>query len=334
VPDALKPQPTLRPAAPGVVRFYNFLPRGATFLDDVLAGLARAPKSIPPKYFYDEQGCRLFEAICELPEYYLTRTEMAILRAQAADIALFAGPDAELIEFGSGSEAKTRVLIEALQPALYVPVDIAVDTMRAASGELARQFPWLNIAGVCADYSRPLALPEFAGVPIRKKVVFFPGSTIGNFTPSEALVFLRQARRAAGTGGILVIGVDLKKDKKILDAAYDDASGVTAEFNLNLLKRINRELGADFQVQRFRHKAFYDPAIGRIEMHLESLFSQIVHVAGRRFDFAAGETIHTEISCKYSMEEFRDLGRKAGFSPEKLWMDPGELFSVHGMMAV
>ncbi len=334
MPDGVKPQPTPRPLVPGVVRFYNFLPRGATFLDDVLAGLARVPKSIPPKYFYDAQGCRLFEAICELPEYYLTRTEMAILRAQAADIAQFAGPDTELIEFGSGSEAKTRVLIEALQPSLYVPVDIAVDTMRAASGELAKQYPWLNIAGLCADYSRPLALPEFAGVPIRKKLVFFPGSTIGNFTPAEALAFLRQARRAAGTGGILVIGVDLKKDKKILDAAYDDASGVTAAFNVNLLKRINRELGADFQPQRFRHKAFYDPAMGRIEMHLESLYSQFVHVAGQRFDFAAGETIHTEISCKYSMEEFRDLGRKAGFSPEKLWLDPGQLFSVHGMMAV
>lgn len=330
----MKPQPAPRPLGPGVVRFYNFLPRGDQFLEEVLAGLAQPQKGIPPKYFYDEQGCRLFETICELPEYYLTRTETEILRGRAAEIALFAGPDAELIEFGSGTEAKTRILIEALQPSLYVPVDIAADTLRAASGELAKQFPWLNITGLCADYTRPLALPEFVGVPIGRKLVFFPGSTIGNFTPAEALAFLKQARKAAGAGGILLIGVDLKKDKRTLDAAYDDARGVTAEFNLNLLKRINRELGADFQVQRFRHKAFYDPVMGRIEMHLESLYSQFVHVAGRRFDFAAGETIHTEISCKYSIEEFAEMGRKAGFSPEKLWVDPEHLFAVHGMMAV
>lgn len=334
MPEGLKPQPAPQAPEPGVVRFYNFLPRGESFLEDVLAGLAGAQKSIPPKYFYDEDGCRLFEAICELPEYYLTRTELDILQSRAAEIAQFAGPDAELIEFGSGAQEKTRVLIEALRPSLYVPVDIAGDTLRAASGELANGYPWLNIMGICADYTRPLALPEFAGVPIRRKVVFFPGSTIGNFTPAEALAFLKQARRAAGTGGILVIGVDLKKDKKILDAAYDDSRGVTARFNLNLLKRINRELGADFQLDRFRHKAFYDPVMGRIEMHLESLDSQRVHVAGSRFDFGAGESIHTEISCKYSMEEFRDIGRKAGFSPERFWTDSAQLFAVHGMTAV
>jgi dimethylhistidine N-methyltransferase len=334
VPEGLKPQPAPRASEPGVVRFYNFLPHGESFLEDVLAGLAGAQKSIPPKYFYDEDGCRLFEAICELPEYYLTRTELDILQSRAVEIAQFVGPDAELIEFGSGTQEKTRVLIEVLRPSLYVPVDIAGDTLRAASGELAKQFYWLNIMGICADYTRPLALPEFAGVPIRRKVVFFPGSTVGNFTPAEALAFLRQARRAAGTGGILLIGVDLKKDKKILDAAYDDSRGVTAQFNLNLLKRINRELGGDFQINRFRHKAFYDPMMGRIEMHLESLHSQLVHVADRRFDFGTGETIHTEISCKYSMEEFRDIGRKAGFSPERFWTDSAQLFAVHGMMAV
>jgi len=334
VPQGLKSQTAARPSGPGVVRFYNFLPRAEAFLEDVLAGLARTQKSIPPKYFYDETGCRLFEAICELPEYYLTRAELEILRGQAAEIAQFAGPDVELIEFGSGAQAKTRVLIEALQPSLYVPVDIAADTLRVASGGLAEEFPWLNITGICADYTLPLALPEFAGVPIRRKLVFFPGSTIGNFTPAEALAFLKLARKAAGTGGILLIGVDLKKDKKILDAAYDDSRGLTAQFNLNLLERINRELGGDFQLNRFRHKAFYDPVLGRVEMHLESLYSQFVHVSGKRFDFRAGETIHTEISCKYSMEEFRDLGRKAGFSPEKFWTDSGQLFAVHGMRAV
>src|SRR5690348_4043899 len=331
----MKAEPSLQPQplAPGVVRFYSFLPSADRLREDVLAGLARPQKCIPPKYFYDEEGCRLFEAICETPEYYLTRTETAILRGNIADIAQFVGPDAELIEFGSGVQAKTRILIQALQTRLYVPIDIAMDTLHTASNELAGRFPWLNVVGICADYTRPLALPEFVGVPVRRKVVFFPGSTVGNFTPAEALAFLKQARKAAGSGGVLLIGVDLKKDKATLDAAYADAKGVTARFNLNLLHRINRELGADFQVSRFRHKAFYDPVAGRVEMHLESLYSQIAHVAGQRFNFAPGETIHTEISCKYSIAEFQELGKRAGFTPEKVWTDPQQLFSVHGMVA-
>ena len=329
----MNPQPSLEARAPGVVRFYSFLPRAQGLSEDVLAGLALPQKSIPPKYFYDEQGCRLFEAICELPEYYLTRTEMAILHGNIAEIAQFIGPEAQLIEFGSGVQAKTRILIQALQTQLYVPIDIAIDTLRASSSELARRFPFLNIVGICADHTRPIALPEFVGVPIRRKTVFFPGSTIGNFTPAEALVFLRQARKMAGAGGVLLIGVDLKKDKATLDAAYADGRGVTEQFNLNLLHRINRELAADFQVKRFRHKAFYDPILGRIEMHLESQYSQFVHVAGRRFDFAPGETIHTEISCKYSIAEFQELGKRAGFTPEKVWTDSEQLFSVHGMVA-
>jgi len=329
----MKPEVAPRPPEPGVVRFYDFLPPKETFLDDVLAGLSLPRKSIPPKYFYDEQGCRLFEAICELPEYYLTRTEMGILNDCAAEIAQFVGPDAQLIEFGSGAQAKTRVLIEAIQPPLYVPVDIAGETLRSSSEDLARLFPWLNVIGICADYSRPLVLPEFAGVPIRRKVVFFPGSTVGNLTPAEAVAFLKHARNTAGSGGALIIGVDLKKDKGLFDAAYDDAKGVTAQFNLNLLHRINRELKGDFQVNRFRHKAFYDPTLGRVEMHLESLYSQFAHVAGRRFDFAPGETIHTEISCKYSIAEFQELGKRAGFSPEMIWTDSRQLFGVHGMVA-
>jgi len=329
----MRPEPSPAPLAPGIVRFYSFLPRADSLKDDVLAGLALPQKSIPPKYFYDEEGCRLFEAICELPEYYLTRTETAILRGNIADIAQFVGPDAELIEFGSGVQAKTRILIQALQTRLYVPIDIAMDTLSASSNELAGRFPWLNVAGICADYTRPLVLPEFAGVPVRRKAVFFPGSTVGNFTPAEALEFLKRVGHAVGRGGALLIGVDLKKDKATLDAAYADSRGVTALFNLNLLKRINREAGADFQPERFRHKAFYDPALGRVEMHLESRVSQIVHVAGQRFDFAPGETIHTEISCKYSVAEFQELGRRAGFAPEKVWTDPELLFSVHGMVA-
>src|SRR5256885_333866 len=320
----MNPQPSPQPRAPGVVRFYSFLPRAAGFSEDVLAGLALPQKSIPPKYFYDEQGCRLFEAICELPEYYLTRTEMAILRGNIAEIAQVVGPDAELIECGSGVQAKTRILIQALQTQLYVPIDIAIDTLRASSSELARRFPFLNIVGICADHTRPIALPEFVGVPIRRKTVFFPGSTIGNFTPAEALVFLRQARKMAGAGGGVLIGVDLKKDRATLDAAYADSKGVTEQFNLNLLHRINRELAADFQVKRFRHQAFYDPTLGRVEMHLESQYSQFVHVAGRRFGFAPGETIPTGNSCKDSGAEIPELGKRAGFTPEKVWTDPDQ----------
>src|SRR5258708_9515260 len=238
----MNPQPSPQPRAPGVVRFYSFLPRAERLSEDVLAGLALPQKSIPPKYFYDEQGCRLFEAICELPEYYLTRTEMAILRNNIAEIAQFVGPEAQLIEFGSGVQAKTRVLIQALQTQLYVPIDIAIDTLRASSSELARRFPFLNIVGICADHTRPLALPEFVGVPIQRKAIFYPGSTIGNFTPAEALAFLKQARKTAGPRGVLLIGVDLKKDKATLHAAYPDPRCVTAQFNLNLLHRINREL--------------------------------------------------------------------------------------------
>jgi dimethylhistidine N-methyltransferase len=325
----LSPQPVQ-----GVVRFYNFLAEDQPFLADVLAGLARTQKSIPPKYFYDERGSRLFEEICGLREYYLTRTELAIMQDNIAEITQFIGPDAQLVELGSGTGVKTRILIERLLPPLYVPVDIDGETLRAASRQLAGLFPWLNTSGLCADYTRALHLPQFVGLPIRRKAVFFPGSTIGNFTPEEALVFLKQVRRVAGTGGALLIGVDLKKDKATLEAAYDDPAGVTARFNLNLLERINRELGGDFRVNRFRHKAFYDPIRGWIEMHLESSHTQMVHVGGKRFNFSAGETLHTEISCKYSIVEFQDLAKKAGFSPQKLWTDPMELFSIHGMIAV
>jgi L-histidine Nalpha-methyltransferase len=318
----------------GVLRFYNFLSDASPFLAAVLAGLARPQKSIPPKYFYDERGSRLFEQICALPEYYPTRTELAVIQASIAEIAQFIGPDVELIELGSGAGIKTRLLIERLLPPLYVPIDIDGETMRSASGQLAELFPWLNVVGLCADYTLPLELPQFAGLPIRRKAVFFPGSTVGNFTPEEALGFMKRVRRMAGAGGVLLIGVDLKKDKATLEAAYDDAAGVTAQFNLNLLERINRELGGDFKPERFRHKAFYDPIRGWIEMHLESRYAQVVHVGGQRFDFAAGETIHTEISCKYSVGEFQDLAKKAGFSPQKVWTDPKQMFSVHGMLAV
>jgi dimethylhistidine N-methyltransferase len=323
-----------RQSGAGVVRFYNFLAEGPSFLDDVLAGLAAPQKSLPPKYFYDWRGAKLFEAICELPEYYPTRTEMGIMEARLGELVRLLGPETQLVEFGSGASVKTRLLIARARPSLYVPIDIAEVQLRAACAELAQMFPWLNITGVVADFTRPLKLPEFLGVPIRRKVVYFPGSTIGNLAPEDALEFLKEVREIVGPGGMLVIGVDLKKDKRVLEAAYDDARGVTAEFNLNVLARINRELGADFQVKRFRHRAFYDEARGRIEMHLESLYQQVVHVGGQRFEFKAGETIHTEISCKYAVEEFQSLARGARFHPEQAWTDPANLFAVHAMMAV
>lgn len=325
---------TPRRSGAGVVRYYDFLGPGPSFRDDVLAGLALPQKSIPPKYFYDVRGSKLFEAICELPEYYPTRTEMAIMERCIDEVVRLLGPDTQLVEFGSGAGVKTRLLIDRLEPSLYVPVEIAESALREACADLAGRFPWLNINAVVADFARPLKLPEFMGVPIKRKAVYFPGSTIGNFTPAEAARFLANVREIVGSGGMLVIGVDLKKAKRVLDAAYDDSQGVTAEFNLNLLARINRELGGDFQLKRFRHKAYYDEGEGRIEMHLESLYQQRVHVAGQRFDFKPGETIHTEISCKYTVEEFRTLAAGVRFHAEAVWTDPANLFAVHAMMAV
>jgi len=330
----MTPGPASRREGVGVVRHYNLLVGAASFLDDVLAGLEAPQKAIPPKYFYDARGSQLFDAICALPEYYPTRTEMAITERHVDEIARLLGPDVQLVEFGSGSGVKTRLLVDRLEPSLYVPIEISPAVLREACGALAILFPWLNISAVVADFSRPIRLPEFVGIPVRRKAVYFPGSTVGNFTPEEAVGFLVGVREMVGPGGMLVIGVDLKKDKRMLEAAYDDAQGVTAEFNLNLLHRINRELGGDFQVKRFRHKAFYDEQKSRIEMHLESLYSQFAHVGGRRFDFRPGETIHTEISCKYSVEEFQRLAARARFHAEKVWTDPAGLFSVHLMIAV
>lgn len=317
----------------GVVRFYNFLASETSFLEDVLAGMALGQKSIPPKYFYDQRGSKLFERICELPEYYPTRTEMAIMRTHIVEIGRVLGPAIELVEFGSGASLKTRLLIEHCRPVLYVPIEISVDALHEAAAALSADYPWLNISGVVADFAQPLNLPEFV-VPAKRRVVYFPGSTIGNFTREEALGFLARCRDVVGSGGILLVGVDLKKDKAMLNAAYNDAQGVTAAFNLNLLHRINRELDGDFRVQRFRHKAFYDEAMGRIEMHLESQYAQFVHIAGRRFDFKPGETLHTEISCKYDIREFQQLAARARFHAERVWTDPQKLFSVHAMMAV
>ncbi|QRG05589.1 L-histidine N(alpha)-methyltransferase [Xanthobacter dioxanivorans] len=299
----------------------------AGFCADVLAGLAGRPKAISPKYFYDEAGSRLFDRICRLPEYYPTRTELEILSAHAGDIGAFAGAGAALVEFGSGSSEKVRLLLDAMQaPAAYVPIDISGPHMRAAIARLARAYPAVAMQPVEADFTRLAALPPI-GAPGRK-VGFFPGSTIGNFTPEAAAGFLAGAGAMLGAGAAFVVGFDLAKDAEILDAAYNDNQGVTAAFNLNLLARINRELGADFDLAGFRHRAFYDPAAGRVEMHLESLAAQTVRIAGTPIAFARGETIHTENSYKYAPAAFAELARGAGWRERALWTDARGWFAV------
>lgn len=320
----------------GSVSFHGAVVAPDNFLEDVVAGLSLANKALPPKYFYDARGSELFEAICVLPEYYPTRAELALMQAHIEDIARFAGEGGkagiELIEYGSGASTKTRILIGRLRPETYVPVDISVSALRGAAVQLEAEFPWLNIRAVTGDFGRPLAIPAFGGAG--RKLVYFPGSTIGNLTREEALAFLHMTRGQVGAGGAMLIGVDLKKDPNMLHAAYNDARGVTAQFNLNLLHRINRELGGTFVAQKFSHYAFYNAPMGRIEMHLASLEPQAVDIGRHRFFFTAGESIHTENSCKYSAEEFRALAAQAGFRGEEFWTDPDGLFSLHGLVAV
>jgi dimethylhistidine N-methyltransferase len=299
------------------------------FLDDVLAGLSRPQKALAPKYFYDARGSALFEAICRQPEYYPTRTELALTRAHLADIVRFAGRGCELIEFGSGASVKTRLLIGRLRPVHYVAIDISQAALRLATARLAREFPWLRITAVVGDFSRPVDLPRALG----RRVAYFPGSTIGNLLPQEAEGFLHMTRGLVGRGGAMLVGVDCKKDANLLHAAYNDARGVTAAFNRNLLVRMNAELGANFELRRFRHYAFYNASRGRVEMHLVSLARQRVAIGRHRFDFDVGETIHTENSHKYSVAEFQAFAREAGFLPRKVWLDRRGRFALHGLRA-
>jgi dimethylhistidine N-methyltransferase len=313
-----------------LAEFHDLAPAEESFRDAVLAGLTRRAKSIPCRFLYDERGSALFEEICELPEYYLTRTEMAILRDYAPEMAASAGRHAQLIEFGSGASLKVRLLLAALEaPSAYVAIDISREPLRRAADEVAADFPQVPVVAVCADYLEPLRLPPLPERGEGRRVGFFPGSTIGNFTPEDAVAFLAGCRRVVGRGGALLIGVDLKKDKAVLDAAYNDRAGVTAAFNLNLLERINRELDGDFDLDRFEHVAFYNEAAGRIEIYIRSRADQIVTVAGRSIRFAAGEHIHTEDSCKYSIAEFQRLAARGGFRPGRYWTDRRRLFSVH-----
>jgi L-histidine Nalpha-methyltransferase len=317
-----------RPASPGHATAPSVERAALTALHaEALRGLAGTPKTLPPKLFYDEVGAALFERICELDEYYPTRTEAAILRAHAGEIAALAGPDATLVEYGSGAGVKVRLLLDALErPAAYVPIDISREQLGRVAAELAAAYPRVRVAPVCADYTTRFALPPLpAG---SRRVAFFPGSTIGNFHPMEAAAFLRRVRHAVGPGGALVVGVDRRKDPGVLHAAYDDRLGVTAAFDLNVLARLNRELDADFELDRFRHRAVWNDGASRIEMHLESTAAQRVRVADRAITFARGETIWTESSYKYDEPRLERLVAEGGFAIERLWTDEGQRFWV------
>ena len=298
------------------------------FFADVIAGLSGSPRSIPCKYFYDERGAMLFQKICELPEYYVTRTEIDILDRNRADIASRLGPNIELIGLGTGAGTKTRILIEALEsPAVYIPVDISERQLRESTVLFREIFPNVEILPVCADYLQPVVLPSPSRKPARN-VVYFPGSTIGNFEPNEALEFLHRIANVSCRDGGLLIGVDLKKDQRVLEAAYNDSASVTAQFNLNLLERVNRELAADFDLDQWRHRAIYNSSAGRIEMHLISEIDQFVHLDDQKFHFRRGEKIITEFSYKYAPEEFAELAGKAGFEFAQMWSDDARLFGV------
>jgi L-histidine Nalpha-methyltransferase len=309
--------------------FHDLAPGEDSFRDAVLAGLSNSPKTLPCKFFYDQRGSALFEAICEVPEYYLTRTELGILQTYAGDMAARIGPNCRLVELGSGASIKVRLLLDALEtPLAYIPVDISRGFLRDAAASIAADFPELDVVAVCADYTRPFTLPKVAG-PAGKTVGFFPGSTIGNFEPEAVVQFLSHVGKLLGPGAEMLIGADVKKDKAILDAAYNDADGLNAAFNLNLLHRIANELDGDIAIDDFAHVAFYNPDEGRVELYIKSLKDQTAVIAGRRFSFAAGEMIHTENSYKYAIPEFRALAARAGFKALDTWTDAEGKFAVH-----
>jgi dimethylhistidine N-methyltransferase len=294
---------------------------------ELVAGLQKSQKQVNPKYFYDARGSDLFEQITQVDEYYPTRTEIAILRSHAAEMARLCGPDCVLIEPGSGSSEKVRLLLNSLRPAAYVPLDISADFLYESAVKLGREFPWLQVNAICADFSNQWHTRT--ELPAGRRVIFYPGSTIGNMEPSVARDFLADLRQWIGADGGVLVGVDLHKSEDLLNAAYDDASGVTAEFNLNILSAINRIAGANFDARNFSHRANYNQQLKRVEMHLVSEIPQTVEVNGSAFDFLKGETLHTENSYKYSIEDFKALIEAAGYSLQKTWLDEKRLFSVH-----
>ncbi|HEX5778102.1 MAG TPA: L-histidine N(alpha)-methyltransferase [Xanthobacteraceae bacterium] len=299
-----------------------------SFARDVVVGLTASRKTLRPKYFYDEEGSRLFEEITQVPEYYPTRTEIGILEDKGAEIAQLIPAGGALVEFGAGSSVKIRIVLDALDKlAVYVPVDISGEFLAEQAEALQEDFPKLKVRPVAADFTRPFELPHEARN--RPRIGFFPGSTIGNFDPPEAESFLRHAGRILGPGARMIVGVDLVKNRHVLRAAYNDADGVTAAFNLNLLRRINRELGGNFDLDGFEHRAVFDEGKSRIEMHLVSRSRQRVSICGKKIEFAAGETIHTECSYKYTIESFGELAVRSGWSSVESWTDKRDWFSVH-----
>ena len=303
-------------------------------LSEIIEGLSKQQKSLPPKFFYDERGSKLFDAICELPEYYLTRTELSIMQTHIDEIVSLVGPQASLIEFGSGSSLKTRMLLERLDRlAAYVPVDISREHLTTAAESLASDYPNVEVWPVLADFIQPFDLPNPSVMPLRN-IVYFPGSTIGNFSPEQAHSLLQVMHVEAGEDGALLIGVDLQKDTAVIERAYNDESGVTAEFNLNMLSRINREFGANFNPDQFRHRAVYDEEHGRMELNLISERDQDVRIENTSFHFEKGEALLTEHSHKYTLEQFSGMAQKAGFVVDTVWTDPEQLFSVQYCLRV
>jgi L-histidine N-alpha-methyltransferase len=297
-------------------------------IKEIHEGLNRSLKSISPKFFYDDAGSKLFDAICDLPEYYPTRTELGIMQTNIDEIATLIGEQASLIEFGSGSSLKTRTLLENLHDlAVYVPVDISREHLLEAAEKIRTDFTELEVLPVAADFTKPFRLPSPRVMPLRN-IVYFPGSTIGNFSAEASLELLKVMHHEAGKDGALLIGVDLQKKKDVLEAAYNDSVGVTAQFNLNVLRRLNREYGGTFDLDGFRHRAIYNEKAGRIEMYLDSVKDQTAEVGGKSFQFAERETINTEHSHKYTLQGFAGLAQAAGFRVEKVWMDAERLFSV------
>ena len=327
-----RPLPRTRRALPLIDLLRPSDPRDAAdlLLRDALAGLSATAKTLPCKYFYDDRGSDLFDQICRLPEYYPTRTELAISRHHATAMATACGPHVRLLELGSGTSTKTRVLLDHLRsPAAYLPVDIARDFLVASADTIAAAYPQLPVQPVCADFTHPLApIADRVALPGRRTIVYFPGSTIGNFIDADATTLLTNITTLLGDDGGLLIGVDLRKDTGALERAYDDSQGVTAAFNKNLLVRLNRELGADFAVDQFAHRAVYDQEFGRIEMQLVSRRAQRVHLAGHPIDFTAGEVIVTEHSHKYTLAGFAGLAAAAGLQVRQVWTDCEQLFSV------
>ncbi len=308
--------------------FHDGHPQFDDLYRSVIDGLARSPKQLQPKFFYDEEGSRIFDQICHQPEYYLPKVESGIFETYANDIVTSLGGDGcHLIEPGAGSSIKVRFLLDRLRPAMYSPMDISADHLRASAQRLAADYPHVPIHAVCVDHTKPYELPS--QIPLERRVFFYPGSSLGNFDPLEAVRFLKDIHSKAGPDGQLLIGIDTKKSPEVLNCAYNDAAGVTAAFNLNLLNRIRRELAADVDVANFSHNAFYNEDLGRIEMHLVSRNDQCLHINGSSFDFKAGKSIHTKNSYKYMPEEFKALAQEAGWSSQKVWLDPQHYFSLH-----